>query len=400
MKILQINKFYYLRGGAERYFFELSRLLETHGHKVIHFSMADENNDYSLYNKFFAKKVTFDKISLKNTLKIFYNFDAARKLKKLIKEEKPDIAHIHNIYHHISPAVINILHKNKIPMVMTLHDYKLACPNYTLFDGVKKCRECEGGKYYRCFFKKCLKKSRIKSFLAMSEAYIHNTFLNSYGKVNLFIAPSRFAKDICVASGINKDKIKVLNNFLPEEYLRLPEKKSKTSNYFLYFGRLSYEKGLNILIKAAAKFPDDYFKIIGSGLELKNLEQKKKMLSLKNLEILGPRYGGELLDFIKNAKAVILPSVCPDNMPYSLLEAMALGTPVIASRIGGIPEIVEDNINGLLFNPGDSDDLAEKIRSLEKMDLDKIGMAAKMAARKLTAEKHYAEIMEIYGKLL
>ena len=164
MKILQINKFHYLRGGAERHYLELSELLKSHGHEVIHFSMNDSRNEFSKYGKYFAKQVNLEKFSLVNIFKIFYNFDAQKKLDSLLEAERPDIVHMHNIYHQLSPAIINTIKKHNIPMVMTLHDYKIICPNYQLFSQGKICNSCIGQKYYNCLLKKCAKNSYKKSY--------------------------------------------------------------------------------------------------------------------------------------------------------------------------------------------------------------------------------------------
>ena len=211
MKILQINKFNYLRGGAERCFLELSKILAEHGNEVITFSMQHEKNLHNQYEKYFTNEVNLNTFSLKNIFKIFYNREAAKKLEALIKKEKPDIAHLHNIYHQISTSIIKVLKKYQIPTVMTLHDYKIICPNYQLFSKNEICYKCQGGKYYNCLVRKCSKNSYAKSFLAMLEAYFNK---KNYDQIDLFIAPSQFMKDICVKFGIPESKIEVIYNFI------------------------------------------------------------------------------------------------------------------------------------------------------------------------------------------
>ena len=231
MKILMINKFHYLRGGSERAVFDLMKLLEINGHQVINFSMRDKKNVASKYDKFFIKNVNFEKFNVINIIKFFYNYEAVNKLKKLVEAEKPDIAHLHNIAHQISPAIISVLKKNNIPIAQTLHDYKLICPNSRLFSQGKICEKCQSGKYYNCFFGKCAHDSWVKSFLGMSEAYLNNSLFKYYNKINIFIAPSRFMKDVCVKFGLPENKIKVIYNFIEADVQA--NKKSRNICYIL-----------------------------------------------------------------------------------------------------------------------------------------------------------------------
>jgi len=406
MKILMINKFYYFRGGSEHYVFELSKLLESYGHQVVFFSMQDERNIKSKFSEYFIKKVDLQKFNLINIIKFFYNYESVKKLKKIIKYEKPEVAHLHNIAHQISPAIIKVLRKNNIPIVQTLHDYKIICPNYRLYSRRQICQLCRGGKYYNCFFRKCLHNSWLKSFLGMLEAYLNNKIFKYYDLVDLFIAPSQFMKDVCIRFGIAENKIKVIYNFIDVTALtndNLANKKEEPE-YILYFGRLSQEKGIGILLDALAKVNGVInLKIVGAGLERKNLELRIKNLELSDrVEIVGPKYGDELKQIIIRAKAVIMPSLWPENMPYSILEALALGKIVIASRTGGLPEIIQDGCNGLLFNSGDSIDLAKKIDLvLANNQLAKnIENNAKLSLNKFNSQAHYWKISEIYQDLI
>ncbi|MFH0854005.1 MAG: glycosyltransferase family 4 protein [bacterium] len=423
MKILLINKYYYLRGGAERYFFDLKDLLEKNGHTVILFSMAHEKNERTKYEKYFADRVEFIDVSLAslinigiNCFKFFYNWDAVLKLEHLIKDEKPDIAHIHNIAHQLSPAIINMLRKHKVPIIQTIHDYKIVCPAYLLFYGGAECRVCSGGKYYRCFLKKCLKNSRLKSFIFMCEAYFHNKILKTYDKVDLFVAPTNFVKNIFVKAGISENRIKTVKGFLAgaASGIKHQELSKIEGGYLLYFGRLSTEKGIYVLLEAMKKTGGNLrLKIVGEGSEREKLELRIKNYELQNkVEILGAKYGEELKKIIIEARAVIIPSICPESMCYSLLEAMAIGKIVIASRIGAIEEFVEDGKNGFLFNPGDSVELAEKINllfcgnwqdplmGLTPLDKADIANRAKKTVSEFCMQKHYEEIMKIYNSCL
>lgn len=401
MKILQINKFYYLRGGSERYVLDFSKILKDKGHKVIPFSMHDSRNERTEYEEYFIDKVRLNKFSIKNIFKIFYNYDAINKLKKLIAEERPDIAHLHNIDYQFSASIIGVLKKYNIPVVQTLHDYKIICPNKKLFSRNEVCAKCQGGKYYNCFLRKCAKDSYLKSLLATLEAYWHGSILKNYQKVDLFIAPSKFLKEVMVKFRIPKEKIEVVYNFVSSA-MQNTEKNNQEgeNNYLLYYGRLAREKGIDILIDAIKELNGEKLKIVGSGPEYENLKYKIRSLKLENkIKMLGPKYGGELKNLIVNAKAVILPSVWQENMPLSLLEAMALGKIVIASKIGGLPEIINNSENGLLFEPGNVQDLIEKIKMLQKIDVNQIGESAKNRIKSFNGEAHYQKIIEIYTKI-
>jgi len=431
MKILQINKFFYLRGGTERYLFQLSELLEKNGHQVISFSMADSRNLPSKFSNFFAAKVNLESLNPVSILKLFRNGDAVRKLSALIEQEKPDIAHLHNIAHQLSPSIIRVLKDHKIPIVQTLHDYKLICPNYRLYSKNEFCTACKGGRYYQCFFRACMKGSRAKSFLAMLEAYIHQTVLKSYAAVDMFLAPSRFMAEICQSFGVPGEKIKVINNFTPLENLtgdNITESSPVISasvkfdkndtfltgfthpvgnltvpggEYLLYFGRLSEEKGLDVLLAAAARLKEPIkIKLVGAGPSYQKYEEMVARYDLGGtVELMGPKYGDELKALLDGAAATLAPSIWPENMPMSVLESLAAGIPVIASRVGGLPEIIEDGVNGFLAHPGDAADLAEALRRFSSADKAVLGRNARNSAIKFSAKDHYAKILNIYESL-
>lgn len=399
LKILQINKFYHLKGGSERYFFDLSDLLKRRGHKIIPFAMADTINEYSSYSEYFADKVEFN-FNFKNIFKIFYNYDAVKRLRKLIKVEKPDIAHLHNIAHQLSPAIIGVLKENNIPIIQTLHDYKLICPAYRLFNKGNVCYKCKHG-YYNCLLEKCSKDSRLRSLLLTMESYF-NEILKTYDKIDLFIAPSDFMKKTCVEFGVREDKIRVLNYFLTSDFLMQAPNDCGAGEYLLYFGRLSEEKGIDVLLNAIARLDfKTRVKIVGKGPEQKNLKSMLKAQGLNDkVELMGARYDHELRELIINAKAIIIPSIWPENMPYSLSETLAMGKVAIASRIGGMQEFIKDGENGFLFKPGSERELAEKIKALDRYNLKEIGRKAHQRVAKLNEENHYIEIMKIYQEVL
>lgn len=403
MKILLINKFHYLRGGCERHVFDLAASLEKEGYRVIHFSMQDSRNFRSVEEKYFIEKVEFDKFSFRSIGKIFYNRDAVHRLKRLIAEEKPDIAHLHNFAHHFSPAIISLLKKNNIPMVQTLHDYKMICPNYRLYNQKGICESCRGEKYYNCVRYKCLKNSYPKSILAMLEAY-WSRFLGTYEKIDLFIAPSRYMRDTCIRFGISGNRIRVMCNAVSQSI----SNQSSSSNtnhlgsYILYFGRLSHEKGVDILVQAMSEIENKNLclKIAGVGPDQKEIRDLIEKHDLSNrVEMLGFKSGQDLADLISGARAIVMPSVWPENMPYSLLEAMENSKTVIVSDIGGMKELIESGKNGFYFKMGDPFDLAKKINELNDFDLNKIGANAKKTVAELTLSRYARDISKFYKDL-
>ncbi len=402
MKILQVNKFNYVRGGAEKYFIEISRELEKAGHQVAIFSMHHPKNIKSSWDKYFVSRISFNESRLRDKIlapfRIIYSFEAKRKFEKLLKDFKPDLIHIHNIYHQISPSILSVAKKYKIPVIMHLHDYKLICPNYQLFVDNKICYRCKGQKYYNCLKYKCFKKSFWQSLLATIEMYFHHRILNIYKKnIDLFIAPSEFMKKTVVDFGFSDEKIKVIYNFTDTSKDGF---NFDSSSYALYFGRLSAEKGVDVLLRAF-KLADSQMKlkIVGSGPEETRLKKICSELSLEDqVEFLGYKTGLDLEDIIKKSKVVFLPSIWAENMPLALLESMSFAKVVIASKTGGMSELLEDGQTGFLFENGNTWELAEKIKNLEKYNLNQIGQNAREKIMDLNINNHLEKILSMYKK--
>jgi len=404
MRILQVNKYNYLRGGAEKYFIELSRELERAGHQVATFSMRHPKNLANPWEKYFVSRVSFSEGGIRNLFlrpfRVIYSFEARRKFTRLIKQFKPDIIHVHNIYHQISPSILPVAKKYNIPVIMHLHDYKLICPNYQLLCRNQICYRCLGGKYNQCLKQRCFKDSFWKSLLATIEMILHHKVWHIYKKnISLFIAPSQFMKRTTVAFAWTDDKIKVIYNF-PEKISA--EINSDLGDYGLYFGRLSKEKGLNVLFEGLSLAKNKIkFKIVGAGPEEANCRSSVLSLGLKEqVEFLGPKFNKELFELIAKAKFVVLPSIWAENMPLTLLEAMSLKKVVLVSKTGGLPELIDDKENGFIFENGDARDLARVIDSLDNYNLVEMGEKAKNRVADLSIEKHLLNILDIYKKVL
>lgn len=358
MKILQINKYSHLKGGSERHFLSLVNLLKEKGHEVFVFSMTE------------PKKLQRH---------LYWSFSANRTLEEIIKKFQPDIAHLHNIYHDFSPSILYTLKKHHIPVIMTLHDYKIICPNYKLFTQGRLCERCQGGKYYNCALHRCINNSIAQSFLVMKEAYLHQRLLYSYERiVDQFISPSEFLKNKCQQWGI-RNKIAYLPN-----YIDWPTQEHQKKNYFLYVGRLTEEKGVKLLpeIIQQTKIP---WKIVGTGPLADYLKQH-----LPAGILLGQKNGKELKDLIGQAKAIIVPSVWYENNPLIIMEAHSQGTWVIASKLGGIPELIKDGINGTLVSHPRAENFIQAI--------NKLSMKKFQPFLSTNKEEYYQEIIKIYEK--
>jgi len=455
MKILQVNKFYYLKGGSERYFFDLIDLLEKHNHQVIPFSMKDGKNRPSDYEKYFVNQIDFTKREgllkgIKKAGHIIYSFEAKKKIEKLIKKEKPDLVHLHNFAHQISPSIFSAFKKYKMPVIQTLHDYKLICPNYRLFTKGKICEKCKKHKYYQAVLNKCMKDSLGPSLVVSLEMYLHRCLKDYANQIDLFISPSKFLKNKLVEWGIDKNKIVHLPNFVNLEefgefqnhplipslerrgnhplipslerrgnhplipslerrgkrggYLPGDQVSTCKNNYILYFGRLSKEKGVNVLINSMRYVKKGVkLKVVGKGPEIDNYKFLISNYKLNDrIELVGYKTGDELYYLINQSMFVVLPSQWYENFPYSVLEAFALGKPVIGSNLGGIPELVKNKETGLLFEPGDERDLAKKINWLfnNKKEIIKMGEKAREKIEKeLSPEMHYQKLAEVYKKI-
>ncbi|MDD3887269.1 MAG: glycosyltransferase family 4 protein [Patescibacteria group bacterium] len=403
MKIIQANKFYYLKGGAERYYFNLIKLLESKGHEVIPFAMHDEKNYSSKYSKYFVSNVDFEKSghNLKKAWRVLYSFEAKKKFEQLIKDTNPDIIHIHNIYHQISPSILTVAKKHKIPVVETLHDFKLICPNYTLYSKKELCEQCKKYRYYKCTFRKCIKNKFWQSALASKEMYFHKLIRIYENNVNLFLAPSKFVYNKILEFGIiTAEQITILPEFVYTKNNNLQQQNQE--NYVLYFGRLIKEKGIKTLISAMKKVNNLELHIAGSGPDEQEFKDLVKKENLNNIKFLGFLDQEKLKQEIRNSLFVIHPSEVYETFGLSILENYALAKTVIASNLGALPEIVKDKQTGLLFKAGDSDDLTDKINYLANNQNLVIKMgdnAKKIVEQKYSSEVHYQQLIKIYEEL-
>ncbi len=400
MKALIANKFYYNRKGSETYVHELVRILEGRGDTVLPFSMRDERNWPTKYQDNFISRIDYSNISTMSLVekasiffRAIYSIEAVRKIRKIIKSEKPDIAIINSIHNQISPSILHELKNHGVPVVYTIHEYSLICPNYRLYSHGSICEKCRSGMYFNCFLKKCLKDSSQASLLGTISHQVHSLLGLFDSNIDAYIAPSKFIKDKHVEWGFNEDKIHVINNPLDVSGYT----PSKKGDYGLYLGGLYEEKGVLDLLEIFKNISVP-LKIAGDGT-LKDVVQDHAR-RYDNIEYLG--FQKDIDELVSNSMFTFLFSRWWDNYPYSILESFAYGKPVVASNIGGIPEIVDDGVNGILVAPGEPENTGSKILSLyeDKQLRDRMGVSArKKVEDNNSPDKYYHELTRLYESL-
>ena len=400
MKVLLVNKFHYIKGGSETYYFGLGKLLEEQGIEVVYFSMKDKKNVFCKQEKYLAENVDFNAHmgaikTAKAAARMLYSLDARRKFEQLIKDEKPDIIHLNIFQSQLTASIVDVAYKHHIPIVYTAHDLKSICPNYQMLNHGKVCEKCLHGNYWNCFKNGCMKDSKAKSFLATIEAYVYR-LRKTYKKIDMVITPSAFYKKKIEEAGIVSCPVVHMTNFLPGD---TRYEASKPGDYFLYFGRLSREKGILTLVRAYAKAQvKKPLYIVGEGPVKTQIEQQIKKLGIESkVKLLGFKKGQELKDIVRNSCCVCLPSEWYENGPYSIMEAMAVGKPGIVSDMGGLPELVEHGKTGAVAHVGNVDSLAEAIVKMEKEvnNIDEKYIVS-TAEKRFSAEEYGKNIIRVY----
>lgn len=412
MKVLLINNYLYHRGGAETVFLSTGSLLQSKGHDVVYYSQ-DWAENYQCDNEvYFPKGIDTRSKNFLDRIRgirnYFYNEDAARKIEELIIIEKPQIAHIHNFWGGLSGSILKVLKKYKIPVIHTVHDFRMVCPAY-LFRNNKNeiCEKCEGKNFIHCISNRCSRGSWIMSSLMCAEMYFRNYFTNPLDYIDGFMFVSNFCYDKCKSyvPRFNDKHCEVLYNFQDTNLLTHVNRELETYNgYYLYYGRLSHEKGINTLIKAFCFFSHLKLKIVGTGPLETDLRKQCSENGITNIEFYGYRTGTDLFDIIKNAKFVCVPSECYENNPMTIIESYTLRTPVIGAAIGGIPEIVKDGKTGFTFQPGNVESLKniiEKTELLDEYDYKEMKNRVDCFSKKhFGVEQYYTKLMEFYNRTI
>ena len=408
MKVLLIDVYNFNKGGAETVCFNTGRMLEEHGHKVVYFTLKWKDNRPSPYSKYFPESKETRRGPLKqvkNMINYFYHFEAAKKIEQLIIDEKPDVAHIHLMWGQITPSIFPVLRKYSIPVLFTVHDYRIVCPAYTFRDGNGKiCEACQGRYFYKCFTHTCCKGSKLMSAVMGAEQYFRNALFSPAKYIDGFIYVSNFARNI---QEKYMPKLKDTPNITLYNFSTSIVGKPKTvpaDKYFLFFGRLSYEKGVMTMLKTFKDLPQCRLKVVGTGPKENELKAFAKENVMRNVEFLGYKTGKELTDLVSNAYFVIVPSEWYENNPMTIIEAYSVGTPVIGANIGGIPEIVVDGKTGFQFESGNVEDLRtviEKVYDINAEEYTKTSAdAIKFANDNLSKENYWNKLISFYGKFV
>ena len=398
MKVLLINKFLYPKGGAETYTFKLGETLEANGHQVQYFGLENPKNIVGNEAGEYVTDMDFNQGVLKNLtapFRIIYSTEAKKKISKVLYQFEPDVVHMNNIQFHLTPSMILAIEKyrkktgRKVKIVYTAHDYQLICPSHGLFDcNINICEKCLGGNYTHCFRTKCMKNSRAKSLLAMMDAYYWK-YNKAYSCIDTIICPSRFLKSKLDTQKRFADKTVAIHNFIEPRQANDVVK----DDYVLEFGHLSRDKGTLTLLEVAKRMPNVRFLFAGYGAAEAEIEK------VANAEYVGFKTGMELKKLIAEALCSVYPSEWYENCPFSVIESQMYGTPVIGSRMGGIPELIQEGKTGLIFEAGNADDLEEKLRYLlETPTVLKAFTDNCQTVSFETPESYYEQLMKIYGE--
>lgn len=378
MKILLVNKFHYRKGGAETYYLTVGSELERMGHEVAYFSMKHPNNLPCKWDRYFVTQREYNDVknplsAARDGIALIYSPEAKRNFQALCEEFRPDVVHLNNVHRQITLSILDApyLKEHHVPVFYTAHDYVTVCPGYLMLDGEGRvCDAClEDGKYRHCIENRCVKGSRAKSALAALEASFNRSH-HSNERIDRVIAPSRFMRSKLIEGGWPEGKVLALQNFADDAILARAsgvagDVTDRESPYLLFFGRLSAEKGVDVLLRAfdaaAPLLPRDMrLIVVGDGPDAAEFRELAASLdSAPRIEFAGYQTGDALQTYVERASLAIASSRCRENMPYSIVEAFAAGTPVVGTRIGGIPELVADGVTGFACEPGDVATMAD-----------------------------------------
>lgn len=363
MKILMVNKFLYPKGGAETYIIKLGKTLEDKGHEVQYFGLSNGENVVGNRIGAYVTDMDFSAGIRKNLgapLRIIYSAEARRKIRLVLEDMQPDVVHLNNIQFHLTPSIILETAKYRretgrnVKIIYTAHDYQLICPSHGLFDAeIRICEKCLGGNYFHCLRTKCVKNSRLKSLLGMLDAYFWK-WNQAYSYIDTIVCCSEFLKSKLDTQERFRSKTVAIHNFVDVVAPMEVEKE----DYVLEFGHLSKDKGTLTLLEVARRMPETRFVFAGYGAA------EAEISEVLNAEYVGFKTGKDLEMLIRRAKVSVIPSEIFENCPFSAIESQMYGTPVIGTRMGGIPELIDEGCTGELFEAGNADELEEKLRKL------------------------------------
>jgi glycosyltransferase involved in cell wall biosynthesis len=400
---ISVSSYYYRRGGAESVMLDQNDMLAGNGWEIVPWAMQYPQNFDTKWSEYFPEEIDFATRygpveKLRKVVKSVYSFEAQKKLAALIQASQADIVHAHNVYHHLTPSIFKTVQQAGIPMVMTVHDLKIACPAKLMLSHDGVCERCKGGRFHEVVKHRCLKGSLALSTVAMIETSLHN-WLGSYRKhVDRFIIPSQFHRNKLIEWGLPAEKTVYLPNAID---LQGFQPRFEAGQDFVFIGRVSEEKGLLTLVKAVAK-AGVKCTIVGTGPQEAEL---KALTAQTNAQVTfaGYQTGAALHEYIRNARALVLPSECYENAPMGILEAYGLGTPALGSNLGGIPELIHPGQTGLVAEAGNVDSFASALRQLQDMpdsQISDMGQHARgLVERQFSKELYLQRLLDVYTNL-
>lgn len=390
-RILIVHNRYQQAGGERAAVDAQIALLRSYGHTVL------------LYQR---DNVEIEQFGLLQKAQFFPNTVFCRRtyqeVRALVTRQQPDVAHIHNIFPLISPAVYQALQDADVPVVQTLHNFRFLCPNALFYVHGKICERCKFGNTLHAIRLKCYRDSYPLSAVYALSIGLHR-HRGTFQGINRFIALTGFSAEKLLESGLaKKEQMAILGNFVPDPLPAVGSHRERAP-YIVYLGRLAPEKGIDVLIKAMIGIDGLRLKIIGDGPLAVPLSELAQSQGMTNVQFLGRVVGNSKWNILRNALALVLPSVCYENFPMTVIESLAVGTPVVVSNLGSLPYIVQDGHNGLLFEAASPESLRDKLLWLAAHPEQalKMGQAGRqMVEKKYTAAVHYRQLINIYKQVM
>jgi glycosyltransferase involved in cell wall biosynthesis len=405
VRILHVNKFLYRRGGAEAYMLDVAALQSAAGHEVAFFAMDHPENLPNGYERLFPSRVEFEPPpptiggKLAGTGRLLWSRTASQGMESMLRVFQPDVVHLHNIYHQLSPSILQPIRRRRIGAVMTLHDYKLACTTYRFLDHGRICEACLPRRLWQPVLKRCNSGSLTASAVSAMELSLH-TIGGAYSPIGAFLCPSRFLLEKMRQGRVFPDRLRHLPNFVDTSSI---EPKNSVGGGPVYAGRLSFEKGVDVLIEAVAAMPEMTLDIAGDGPARAELESLVTQLAAgARIRFHGRLESEALKELLRGSSVAVVPSRWYENMPLAVLEAFAAGLPVIGTALGGIPELVRPGIDGAIVAPDDPQALGTAIAEFvsEPDRALRMGMAGRQRMQEAFApEGHLAQLMDAYEEV-
>ena len=408
MKILLINKFYYLAGGRERYLFAWEKMLREYGHDVMVFSMSHPRNRPCAQSKYFIKNVSFDAdqspfAKLRTAAHALWSAEARRKLEALLQaEDPPDIAHVRSYLFQLTPSILKPLKQRNIPIVQSCPDYAPICVNQHLYNDRTHalCEACLRNGQLAPLRQRCMKGSFTASAAGCLAGFVDRRLVGSRRRIDRYVASSAFMRNKLIEGGLPRERVAHVPHFINAKDIEPAE---GTGEYMLFFGRLVPQKGIRTFLEAAARLPRVPCKVLGGGPLEAEVRARIAERNLNHVTCLGHCEGDALWKTVRHARAVVVPSEWYEPFGLVILEAMAASRPVIATTLAGPGEIVTDGEDGLLVPPRDPEALAQ---AMERLWSD-AALARELGQRgrervvvEYAPDVHYRRLMRLFEEVL